>query len=339
MYCDEYDIWIFHGKINGLFRYSIKDKNTWCECVIENESIVQESMCSALYKIGKYIYMVPTWGTTIHCFDTITHTQKALILQAEKEFMNKMMFCGSYISEGKICFWPSYYRYYIEIDPKNDQIAYALDVRSVLSSKGLKDAGISSILKDDNNTVLAVIVNSNKIIRFDVKKQQATVIEIESKEWVIGSICKLNNDIYYTAHNAQGIWRIKRLHDEGEVGEYDEPIKITALDNMLLVDSVNSDWIRIIDCKGNIVHFLRMEKVDLGFLNYGYDQGVFDSHSGYYFSRKDYSLWSFSSREDLNIRCEKTKLFSDYDIFPLLDENRLINESDFLGLDDLLGYI
>ncbi|WP_026670906.1 hypothetical protein [Butyrivibrio sp. AE3006] len=294
---DEY-LWIFHGKINALFRYNLmKEKLEYMASLVDEKS-VQESLMCQIVKVSKKIYLIPHWGNHIHLYDVTLGRDTIIHLRNEEKYRGKRLFCAAYLLNNQIYCVPDSYNYFIAINPENNEIYYLFDVKKQLSDYGIDMKYITSSTINLQQEIYAVMADSNLLIKLDYEKKCFSLIKPINEKSIISHLVFLNGCKYAIEYGYDGEKRrVVRLEDGCEIYEVNSFITFGVLKDCILVDSVHENWMEVIDEHGKVIQKISEEKL-LGYpMLYSYNHGILvgNEQKDYYFSRRTNKIMKVSN--------------------------------------------
>ena len=330
-------LWIYHGKLNALFKYNLEaNDNAEHICSFQDEMLIRESAVSSLICTDKAVYSVPQWGNHIHRYDLADKTESIIHIPDEDDFKDKMLFSGGFLFDGKIYCIPEQYPYVLSVDPETNEVNVEFDIKEYLLGKDISDFLINDSCMGEDGVIYAVILSTNKILAYDVKAKTVNDIFIGEESNRLNTVALDGEDLYISAYNKKLMLKYN-TNEHAVIAQYDIPLENFVIrkiaNGKILIDSY-------IDLNYGILYEDKLseyksekscERVEYP---YAYTHGIVSpSKNGYmYFDRYSYKL----KKIDSNGRVETEGRYIRSTVEPYVlttSEQSVIEESSAFRLD------
>lgn len=296
MCVDGNNLWIYHGKLNALFKYNLEtNDNAEHICSFQDEMLIRESAVSSLICTDKSIYSIPQWGNHIHLYNFSDKTENIIHIPDENNFTDKMLFSGAFLLDGKIYCIPKQYSYILSVDMETNEVNIEFDIKKYLFDKGNSDFLINDSCMGENRVIYAAISCTNRILVYDIKSKMVNDISIGEESNRLNSVTIDGENLYISDFNNKILIEYNTTLKE-VVGQYTIPFysyfvrKIAK--GKVMVDSVIDENYMVLD-ESNLYSYKSNHRKDKSDLMYSYCIGsVAMMHSGkfLYYDRCAYKL-------------------------------------------------
>lgn len=334
---DEDKIWIFHGKLNGLFLHYYETGKTEFICKLDEEVDIQESMICDLLKVGHKIYLIPLWGKFIHIYDENHMQQEIIRIQDDIEYKDKRMFCRAFSYKDKIYCIPANYRFVVVINTIDDSVQYLFDIESAINPKEEnREIDINSAVISNSGKIYASLRNSNKILELDIESCEMQLIQVCDEDSYISMVALIEEQLYVTEYkNNSNNMRIFKIPQNKLIAEHNGKFILRTIRNKLLVDYLDEYKMYLLDKEGQILNYKKeqLNKIKLGYL---YNHGIVSSNeeNKYYFSRREYSLKKIKESGEIEPSGKTIQLEIDLNMWQIrkkyIKENEIHNLKMFI---------
>lgn len=331
---DDNDLWIMHGKINVLFYHSLLSGKTEAVMRLKKEVFFQEASMASMIEDNKRLYLIPRWGKYIHCVDCCTKEERLIDLPHNDEYDNYMRFSVAYKYNKMIYCVPENYRYFLEINPVNNDVRVLFDVKEIIRKIGIETVSLGKGALVKNGKVYVNVLMTNKILCFDLNTKSCDILEMDN----VYDCVAANDDYIFMSNNEKSIITIWDNEQRKIVDTLNSPLDNFAISclnaNSLLVDSITDGRFAVIDLNGNL--FSNEEhRSYYGTYGYTYHHGIVCDHTEIdklYFSRHSYSLYKIDKHNSVE-KCTDQLVGLIDDRFLPYDNKTLIRETELFDLN------
>ena len=335
-------LWIYHGALNALFKYNLKEK--YCAkyiCSFNDEKLIREYAVASLINTGNEIYSIPLWGKYIHVYNYSNQTENIIHVPNEEFFFDKMIFSRGYLFMGKIYCIPEEYDYILSIDIQKKEVNVEFDLKSFFLDMGVSDYLIDDSCFNKDGYIYAVIADTNKLIIYDLISKIADVISIEEEKKVY-MVDYSEGCLYISVQNNNVMYRYD-ISKNCIVDEYVTPIenfKIKVFDSeKVFLDSI-TDKRYALYSNDKWEDYYSEQNVEEIYYPYTYSDGIICTIKDrfLYFDRASYKLKYIYSNGKIDDKgkyingCLEPSIFghSEYD---------LLTENNMFSIEFLMKYL
>lgn len=331
---DGESIWIFHGRLNAIFRYKYKENILNYVTSVPNENIVEDILFSRMAVYDNKLFLIPIKAKYITIYDIENDKFEFLELELinyHHEFQ-EMCVCGKYI----YCFPCSCQFPIIKIDMENSKIDKYITIK-----QNKKDKIYNHVYEKDN-VLYGVIYPSNEYFVFDCQKDTFVFYTGEKKDCKYSSIICNEKNIYLHDADNPNILKIDKKSKKiiGKIPLDENGYRFRGfLNGELFIDYCNIDKKILINLETNQIQKICVEPNVNVFCDYWYEYGVFHEYNNlsFYFNRSNGYLYIFNEDQMVKVTLTTDRDFLDN----LIDRVQIdrITESQEWDLCQYIKYV
>ncbi len=203
---DDQDIWLMHGDINTLFKYSTDSKSLkYIGSIPDSKIIGDYPYCARIIKNEKYIYMIPFWGEKIGKYDILKgHLSYIPIpLLCNKcgpkysygYILSNHLFCVPYLAGSEL----------IDINLNNYEVDIISKYRDTVEDNQAK--WTQNIVKYVDNKIIGVLGETNKLFTYDFEHKEMEVFCLSDNR-IINSCAYVLGELYIQMLGDDNLYKI-----------------------------------------------------------------------------------------------------------------------------------
>ena len=184
------NIWFVYGDNNVLLKCNLENglvtKIDELPLETEHGYAYYETIC-----FDNKIYLIPGYAKNIICYDLNSNKFKTI----KSDFNSSMIFRNAYLIGNRIYAVPAYNRYFICINAVDETIKKICDWGEGEEYRA-RGADIADSCLIEDNTIIAVIAKTNKILVLDLKKNEITMQSVGDIEIELSGVFYVNETLY-----------------------------------------------------------------------------------------------------------------------------------------------
>ncbi len=335
------NLWLVHGKLNALFRFSLSGNQLYYEGSVQGIEAIKPDIYSNIIKRGNSIFLIPLNGDKIGIYDVIEHSMSSIELF--EEMKGRMGYATGVITiDNKI--------YCIPLKGDNPIICVDTEKKEFFIENDFEGDIPDYFTTNTNGIVLAegnivfTISGRKEFLQIDFLKKKISIHGIPYEEVPIAqSVASANGMLYFLGYNSNRIYSFDKTSMDfvSSFGIHKENALIQSYGNRyLFIDSFEGDGAEIYDtATGEFCKFDYSRDKKKCPESYDYNVGLIrESEDGrvFYYNRINNEIIEMTSGRKWipELRgIEKEKLS---DCFIKLPKPRMLTEGVAYGLKEFL---